>query len=444
MTHDEHVEVLGNRVDGMRQRRIGRCRKNVRLTCRHDDVRCVPAAGAFRMEHVDPASGDRIQSVLYVTGFVEAVGVQRYLKAELVGCAQSGVDRGRSGTPVLVNLESACARESFLAHGLMADGAALAEKKDVERDVVEGAVHHRQRPGAGRDGGCLASFGWARSAARHGRRTSGECFHHLDFTEEVHVSVDRTRGEDLSLTGDHVGARPDEQLGVHAIHDVGVTGLADRNDASVANSDVCPDDSPVIENHRVGDDDVESALVASGQALAHRLADALTAAEDHLVAGRGVVVLDLDPQICVGQTDLVACGRAVQGGVAASIDPAHSAVLSTVVAASSGESASTGTSLTRTFTEDARKGSSTSTPGVPNGMTVLGSRACVGRSSSGTICRPGTLLSPPSAISVTVLLTPGSNRTDVPEGMSSRKPSAASRSKVNAGLAAGRWRCEPI
>ena len=46
-----------------------------------------------------------------------------------------------------------------------------------------------------------------------------------------------------------------------------------------------------------------------------------------------------------------------------------------------------------------------------------------------------TVLAPPMSTSVTPRLSPGSNRTEVPAGMASRRPYARSRSKRSAALA---------
>jgi len=50
---------------------------------------------------------------------------------------------------------------------------------------------------------------------------------------------------------------------------------------------------------------------------------------------------------------------------------------------------------------------------------------------------------PPKATSVTARLCPGSKRTAVPAGMSSRMPKPAARSKSSALLASKMWKCEP-
>ena len=92
-------------------------------------------------------------------------------------------------------------------------------------------------------------------------------------------------GEDLPVAGQHLGAGTDDEVGMDAVHGVGVAGLAERHDPAVPDADVGLDDPPVVEDDGAGDDQVGRALGPGGPALAHRLADHLAAAEDRLLAG---------------------------------------------------------------------------------------------------------------------------------------------------------------
>ena len=93
---------------------------------------------------------------------------------------------------------------------------------------------------------------------------------------------------------------------------------AQRDDPTVPDADVGPDDAPVVEDHRVGDDGVERALaarVAVDCAIDSRidLPPPKTASSPPTVRS----LLDLDPQVGVAQADLVPDGRPVDGGVRA-------------------------------------------------------------------------------------------------------------------------------
>ena len=106
--------------------------------------------------------------------------------------------------------------------------------------------------------------------------------------------------------------RTDDERRVDAVHRVGVAGLADADDAAVADADVGLDDAPVVEDHRAGDHEVGRALGAGRRRLAHRLADDLAAAEHGLVAAGAAVLGRPRSEVGVGEADAVAGRRAVE------------------------------------------------------------------------------------------------------------------------------------
>ena len=252
-------------------------------------------------------------------------------------------------------------------------------------------MHRLQVPGAGGDGGGLGALRRSGAAPADGGDAGGQRLVHLRGRQEVHVHVDRARGEDPALAGDDVGGRADDEVRVDAVGDVGVAGAAERDDPAVAEPDVGLDDAPVVEDHGVGDDGVRCALGPRRRGLGHRLADRLAAAEDGLLAAEGQVLLDLDPEVGVAEPDLVA----------------------------------------RRSGRRARRSSRRVSSAI--GRTCALSDLDARDDASAAERDDGTSRD-----------APGSNRRDVPDGMSSRNPCAASRSNSSAALASGRWRCEPI
>ena len=138
--------------------------------------------------------------------------------------------------------------------------------------------------------------------------------------DEVYVGVDTAGGQDLALARDDVGAGSDDDG--DAGLDVGIAGLADPADAAVLHADIGLHDAPVVEDDRIGDHQVGH-LGGHGLALAHAVADDLAATEGHLVAIDGVVLLDLDDELRVGQPDAVAGGGAVEVCIGAACDLHH-------------------------------------------------------------------------------------------------------------------------
>ena len=83
----------------------------------------------------------------------------------------------------------------------------------------------------------------------------------------------------------------------------------------VLDADVGLHDPPVVEDDGVGDDGVDRAARARRLRLPHAVADHLAAAELHLLAVGGEILLDLDEELGVGEPDPVAGGRAEHVGV---------------------------------------------------------------------------------------------------------------------------------
>ena len=140
------------------------------------------------------------------------------------------------------------------------------------------------------------------------------------------VAVESAGGEDLALARDHVGAGTDDDGDARL--DVGIAGLADRADHAFLDRDVGLDDAPMIDDQRVGDHGVDRALLVGHLRLAHAVANDLAAAELHLLAIDGEILLDLDDEIGVGQPHPVAGGRPEHVGIDGTFDfGAHKVLL---------------------------------------------------------------------------------------------------------------------
>ena len=72
----------------------------------------------------------------------------------------------------------------------------------------------------------------------------------------------------------------------------------------------------MIHDHRIGDDQVENAVRASGRSgLPHAVANHFAAAEFRFVAGSRQVLFNFDKQFGVGKPNAVAGGGSVKIGI---------------------------------------------------------------------------------------------------------------------------------
>ena len=373
----------------------------------------VPAAGPFDVEGGDARPAMACDRAGHEPGLVERVRVQGDLQPPAPRHrVRAASIAGRGGSPVLVHLVAAGAGERLLLErrrghtccpcpaAAGSTGNASSARWDCLRCQAPGVtvvgLGALRRPGA--------------TAAERGQ-AGGSASYDLRRGQEVHVGVEAAGGEDLALAGDHVGARPITRAGSTPS---AMSGLPLRPIPTIRPSLMPTSARTMPQWSRI------TALVMTvssapsargGQRLVHRLADRLAAAEDRLLAAEGEVLLDLDPQVGVAQPDLVSGGRPVQRGVRAD--------RSSPTAVPSGRPSRHGLRLWSAH----GLGPAAVAPGA-------GSREPPGDRAARR--------------SPTVREAPGSNRTDVPGGMSRRKPCAADRSKSRPEFTSGRWICDPI
>ncbi len=278
-----------------------------------DDVRRVAAAGAFGVEGMDGAVLEGGDGVLDEAELVERVGVDHHLNVELVGNRETAVDRRRGRAPVLVQLERAGAALDLLDQAGGQRRIAFAGEAKVDREVVGRLDHAADMPRAGRAGGGVGAGGRTGAAAEHRGDARMQRLVDLLRRDEMNVGVEAAGGDDLAFARDRLGARADDDG--HVRLDVGIARLADGGDAAVLDADVGLHDPPMVEDHRIGDDGIDGALCARHLALAHAVADHLAAAELHLLAVGGKVLLHLDEELGVGEPHLVARGGAEHVGI---------------------------------------------------------------------------------------------------------------------------------
>ncbi|MNW68839.1 hypothetical protein D3C74_477070 [compost metagenome] len=64
------------------------------------------ATSAFRVVRMDCPAIDRGQCVFEKSGFVQCIGMNSDLNIMFTGGSQAGIDSARSGTPILVQLQT--------------------------------------------------------------------------------------------------------------------------------------------------------------------------------------------------------------------------------------------------------------------------------------------------------------------------------------------------
>ncbi len=309
----QHVQMLFQRVDGVGHGRVGGTGDHVLAGHDLDDVGRVAAARAFGVEGVDGAARDGLERVLDEAALVQRVGMDHHLHVHRVGHGQAAVDGAGRGPPVLVQFQRAGAGAHLFLQRLGQAGIALAREGEVHREGIGGLHHPHQVPRAGGAGGGERAVRGAGAAAEHRGKAGVKRVVDLLRADEMDVRVHAARRQDAPLACDDLGSRADDDVDIGL--GVGVSGLADLQDAPVAQADICLVDAGMVEDQRVGNDRVRGAPGAADLALAHAVADHLAATEFHLFPVGCEIMFNLDDKVRVAQAHPVAGRGAVHVGI---------------------------------------------------------------------------------------------------------------------------------
>ena len=238
--------------------------------------------------------------------------MQRHLNIHLFGHLQRAVNRSGRRAPVFVDLQPDGAGGDLLAQGVRVGAVTFAEQANIHRQRIGGLQHAGDIPRPRRAGGGVGARRRTGAAANHGGDAGDQRLFRLLRADPVDVGVDPASGDDLPLGGNHFrrGADRDRHAGLN----VRVPGFADGEDPPVLHTDIGLHDPPVIDDQRVGENQVHAA-VSGHLPLTHAVADHLPAAELDLFAVDREIVFHFDPQLAVRQPHLIPGSGAEHVGI---------------------------------------------------------------------------------------------------------------------------------
>ena len=267
-----------------------------------NDVGRMAAAGALGVIHVNGAAADRFQRILDEAEFVQRVGMDLHLKIEIVGDREAGVDRRRHRSPVLVQLQADAAGFELLDQRTRARCELPRPRKPKFIGQCFGGLQHFSDVEG--TAGIDADGDRPERAADHGGDSARQRVLDKSRAVEMDVNVDRAGRCDQPLAIAHRRAAGNDQAWIDAVHDGGIAGLAEADDAAVSDAEVALDDP----EHGIDDDDIaeqeiQRALRAGDPGHADAVAKRLAAAVQAFVAVDRVVPLDDRGQRGVGRAE---------------------------------------------------------------------------------------------------------------------------------------------
>ena len=156
-------------------------------------------------------------------------------------------------------------------------------------------------------------MGRAGAAAKHGCEAGIERIVNLLRADEMDMRIHAACRENFAFTGNRLCARPDNDG--DAVLRIGITGLADRSNAPITQTDIGFIDACMIDDQRIGDDGIDRAFSARVLALAHAIADDFATAKFHFFAVNCEIALNYDEQFRVSKANFIANGRAKHSGI---------------------------------------------------------------------------------------------------------------------------------
>ncbi len=213
---------------------------------------------------------------------------------------------------VLVYLQAAGAGRDLLFERQVDRAVALAQQTYVDRKSVEGLQYPGEIPASRRNGRAVRSVGRTHAAAEYGRYAVAQTSVCLLRGYHVDMTVDAAGRKYQMFARYGVGRGAGYQIGVYAVHDVGVAGLAYAGYLAVFDTYIGLDHAQNrIDYRNVGNYQIERTLLRSHRVRqTHAVAYGLAAAVYDLVAVFAQVLFDLNIEIGIAQTYLVAHGRA--------------------------------------------------------------------------------------------------------------------------------------
>jgi hypothetical protein len=113
----------------------------------------------------------------------------------------------------------------------------------------------------------------------------------------MNMRVDAGRRENVSLARDRFGRNTDDQIGGDSRHHIRIAGFPDSGDAPAFHPNVGFVNAGPVDDDRVGDHEVERAIVADACRLPHAVTQHFSATELAFVAIARMVTLHFGDQI---------------------------------------------------------------------------------------------------------------------------------------------------
>ena len=142
-------------------------------------------------------------------------------------------------------------------------------------------------------GGCSRADSRTGATTYHRCHARHQCFFNLLRADEMNVGINATGRHDHAFAGDDFSRATDGHS--HIGLNIGIACFTYRSNATRFDADICFYDTPMIHNHRIGDDGVHHIFVSTLR-LTHAIANDFATTEFNFFAIRGVVFFNFNKE----------------------------------------------------------------------------------------------------------------------------------------------------
>mmetsp|Transcript_24303 Transcript_24303/g.37461 ORF Transcript_24303/g.37461 Transcript_24303/m.37461 type:complete len:405 (+) Transcript_24303:486-1700(+) len=260
MTHHEHIQMLIDGIGSIRPRRIGTARDHIHRTTHPNDIRRMSTSRTLTVVGMNRSILHGCQTSLTARAFVERIGMNRHLNIVLLRHAQTIVNGRRRGAPILVQFEPTCTRFNGIDQALRFGRVAFPRKPKVQRQTIGSLHHHAQMRGRWGTRRGTRPGSRAGPTPEHRRQSRRNGLIGQLRTDIVNVRINSPRSEYGPFTSNDFGVDANDQIRRHPILRVGISSLANSNDGAIVHTNVGLVDAGIIDNERIGNDQIERLL----------------------------------------------------------------------------------------------------------------------------------------------------------------------------------------
>ena len=127
----------------------------------------------------------------------------------------------------------------------------------------------------------------------------------------MNVRIDSSCSYNHILCRNHFRTNAYYHIRSYTVHDIWVSCFPDAYNNAILNSNICFYNSPMVHNHRIGNDQIQHVFCRSCRVLSHAITNNFSTTKYQFITINGIIFFYFNPKGSVRQTDFISCCWAV-------------------------------------------------------------------------------------------------------------------------------------